>query len=559
MDRNGVDKAVLICARIDYNPDNNAYVAEMATDVPGPDHPVPPTSTASGRPSTTRPAPRTGLRVAIDRWSIAGFTHYVGEDNDGWLRSDEGRAFFDLAAERDLIASLAIGSAWFEDLGEPRGRTIRRCRSSSITRAWCGPSTVPVGRPARPRSGWPSTPTSWSRRPASTTARATRRTTRTSTRSRSSSGSTGRSGPAGCAGLRLPGQPWVACTYAQTLEVIRRHCPFIDDADRAWILGDTLATILETRRPGGGVGARRSTGDGSGAADAAELRGLRAGARPGRADGARMARLAELGYEGIELHATEPLGFAVDDLAAAADRAGLPVVSLMTGWAYANEGVCLSARILTFGTARSPGWSPTSSSRRDSDALIVVGLLQGLRSDEPDPAVADVRIVDALRRVARVAEERRVTIVIEPVNHLQVGFNHTAAEVVGLIDRVDSPAVSLMLDTIHMNIEERSVVGTIRDHADRLRHVHLAETNGGLFGDGAPRLPGRPGRAGRRRLRPARVGQDLPHAISGRSPPDPRSSSSGRSRPPAEVRPQPAAPASTRPRHTRCGVIGSVR
>src|SRR5688572_10016939 len=28
MDQNGVDRAVLVCARIDHNPDNNDYVAE---------------------------------------------------------------------------------------------------------------------------------------------------------------------------------------------------------------------------------------------------------------------------------------------------------------------------------------------------------------------------------------------------------------------------------------------------------------------------------------------------------------------------------------------------
>ena len=61
-------------------------------------------------------------------------------------------------------------------------------------------------------------------------------------------------------------------------------------------------------------------------------------------------------------------------------------------------------------------------------SLVVVGLLQGFRSDEPDPAVANERIAEALSRVARVAESRGVRIVVEPVNHLQVGFNHTAAE-----------------------------------------------------------------------------------------------------------------------------------
>jgi len=41
-----------------------------------------------------------------------------------------------------------------------------------------------------------------------------------------------------------------------------------------------------------------------------------------------------------------------------------------------------------------------------------------------------------------------------------------------------------MLDTFHMNIEERAVIESIGLHAERARHVHLCETNGGPFGSG---------------------------------------------------------------------------
>ncbi len=41
-----------------------------------------------------------------------------------------------------------------------------------------------------------------------------------------------------------------------------------------------------------------------------------------------------------------------------------------------------------------------------------------------------------------------------------------------------------MVDTIHMNIEETSLVEPIRECGDRLRHVHLCESNGSLFGTG---------------------------------------------------------------------------
>ena len=111
--------------------------------------------------------------------------------------------------------------------------------------------------------------------------------------------------------------------------------------------------------------------------------------------------------------------------------------------------------------------------------------MQGFRSDEPDEEKANERIADCLRRTCSAAEELGTTVVIEPVNHLQVGFNHSADEVVALMDRVQSPALSYMLDTIHLNIEETGVITSIREHGGNVRHFHLCETNGALFGSGA--------------------------------------------------------------------------
>jgi L-fuconolactonase len=248
MDRNGVDKAVLICARIDYNPDNNAYVAEMATRYP--DRVIPfPDVDCVWSPEYHTPGAPDRLRAAIDRWSIAGFTHYVGEDNDGWLRSDEGRAFFDLAAERDLIASLAIGSAWFEDLGElaaDHPTLPILVHHQGLVRAVDGPESAGLRALQRlaehpnivvKASGFYYGSHDTADYPYLDQVAIFERIYRAFGARRLAWGSD------------FPVSPWVACTYAQTLEVIRRHCLFLDEADRAWILGDTLATILETRRP----------------------------------------------------------------------------------------------------------------------------------------------------------------------------------------------------------------------------------------------------------------------------------------------------------------------
>jgi sugar phosphate isomerase/epimerase len=198
----------------------------------------------------------------------------------------------------------------------------------------------------------------------------------------------------------------------------------------------------------------------------------------------RMSTLAALGYQGIELVAFRPCEYTVKQVAELSVRRHLPVVSLLSGWSHAHEGLSLASGDPIVRGKTVCRLNDYVGDAEQLRARIVVGLLQGLRSEEPDPANASERIVEGLRRVARNAQSRGVTVVLEPVNHLQVGFNHTVAEAAATVERVGSPAVGYMLDTFHMNIEERSPIEVIKTHAGRIRHFHLCETNGGHFGTG---------------------------------------------------------------------------
>src|SRR5262245_35929979 len=198
----------------------------------------------------------------------------------------------------------------------------------------------------------------------------------------------------------------------------------------------------------------------------------------------RMRHLAALGYGGIELSAFHPVPYDVAAIGDLAQKYGLPVVSLLSGWSYAGEGLCLSspdAGVRQRAVARLGDYARQAG---QLGAIVVVGLMQGLRRDEPDENRANERIVECLRQAARAAADASTTLVLEPVNHLQVGFNHTAAAAAALVERVDSPGMSYMLNTIQLNIEERSLLDTIRTHGSRIRHFHLCETNGAPFGTG---------------------------------------------------------------------------
>ena len=121
----------------------------------------------------------------------------------------------------------------------------------------------------------------------------------------------------------------------------------------------------------------------------------------------RMEVVAGLGYRGIELSASHPLGYDINDLAALAERQGLPVVSMLSGWSYPNERLCLSSPDASVRAPRGRALGDYVRAAGRLGALLVVGLMQGLRCDEPDESIANDRIVEGLTRVARASPRNR--------------------------------------------------------------------------------------------------------------------------------------------------------
>jgi D-psicose/D-tagatose/L-ribulose 3-epimerase len=193
--------------------------------------------------------------------------------------------------------------------------------------------------------------------------------------------------------------------------------------------------------------------------------------------------LKSCGYEGVEFNLTPATFDYLARLERWLSESGLVMPSWCTGEAY-GEGLCLSSPDATVRQRAVQRLVEYLDAARQFQAVLVVGMMQGLRSDEPDADIANARIIDGLKAVGSAAETKGVEFVLEPVNHLQVGFNNSVAEILQLIEAIGSPAIKPMVDTVHMNIEEKSLTQPIYDCGSQLRHVHLCESNGGLFGTG---------------------------------------------------------------------------
>jgi D-psicose/D-tagatose/L-ribulose 3-epimerase len=90
----------------------------------------------------------------------------------------------------------------------------------------------------------------------------------------------------------------------------------------------------------------------------------------------------------------------------------------------------------------------------------------------------------ALSELAAYAADKGVCLGIEPLNRFETSFINTAEQVIEVVDRVDNPACGIMLDTFHMNIEEKSLGSAIRRAGARLIHLHACENDRGAPGSG---------------------------------------------------------------------------
>jgi D-psicose/D-tagatose/L-ribulose 3-epimerase len=93
-------------------------------------------------------------------------------------------------------------------------------------------------------------------------------------------------------------------------------------------------------------------------------------------------------------------------------------------------------------------------------------------------------LVKQLKELSAHAGDRGVTLCVEPLNRFETSFMNLARQAVEVVDRVDHPACGILLDTFHMNIEERSIGEAIRSAGPRLKHFHGCENDRGAAGTG---------------------------------------------------------------------------
>jgi D-psicose/D-tagatose/L-ribulose 3-epimerase len=94
------------------------------------------------------------------------------------------------------------------------------------------------------------------------------------------------------------------------------------------------------------------------------------------------------------------------------------------------------------------------------------------------------RVVSGLKRAGKRAADRGITLGVEPLNRFETDIANTTTHGLALVEMVGLPAVGLMLDTFHMNMEDGDLAEAIRRAGPKLVHFQANENHRGFVGTG---------------------------------------------------------------------------
>lgn len=202
------------------------------------------------------------------------------------------------------------------------------------------------------------------------------------------------------------------------------------------------------------------------------------------------SRMKRAGADVVELLVPEPGELDLEETRAAIEDAGLSVVlaarvNLSRDLASADEAASRA------GTAYLEACVDIAAAL---GAPIVGGPLYGAPLvfagrapspvDERERARRIAAVVAGLKQAGRRAADAGVTFGVEPLNRFETDIANTAGHAIEIVEAVASPAVGVMLDTFHMNMEEFDLPSAIRRTGSRLVHFQANENNRGFVGSG---------------------------------------------------------------------------
>ncbi len=197
-------------------------------------------------------------------------------------------------------------------------------------------------------------------------------------------------------------------------------------------------------------------------------------------------RFAEWGFDLIELPLENPGDWSAEDVRPILEQHDLKA----SVCAAMGPGRDLTSDDETVVTSTQEYLRACIEAAADIGATVVAGpfysptgITGAISPDEREILVA--RVAEHLQPLLDLADSVGMQLAVVPLNRFETSLFNTAEQIMELIRMVDHPSLGLLLDTFHMNIEERDIGAAIRLAGDRLFHLHACGNDRGAPGGDA--------------------------------------------------------------------------
>jgi sugar phosphate isomerase/epimerase len=185
--------------------------------------------------------------------------------------------------------------------------------------------------------------------------------------------------------------------------------------------------------------------------------------------------VSEIGFDGAELSIMDIRSVDPKKIKEITKRYGLIIPAIGAGRYFSKNGFFFSSKEKD---VRQKAIKEVNKYIKFSSQLnshFIIGLVQGNFENSYEEGFKYVE--ECLQECVRVAEAEGVILLLEPINHLSPGIIRTVGEGIRMLNEVNSSSIKLLIDTYHMNIEERSITESIKKAKGYIGHVHLSDDN----------------------------------------------------------------------------------
>lgn len=199
---------------------------------------------------------------------------------------------------------------------------------------------------------------------------------------------------------------------------------------------------------------------------------------------ASMAKLAEMGYHGVELALKRPANIQPSAVLKLCRDFGLEVPVVTTGEIYGEDCLSLSSpdpRIRARALARMKEVIELAGAL---GAMVNIGRVRGQYEQGTPREQTEAWAEAAFVRLIGWAAKAGTVLLLEPINRFQCTFITTTQEGLCWVEKMNSERFKMMVDLFHMNIEDRSIAGSFTEVDRHLKHVHVCDSNRNAPGQG---------------------------------------------------------------------------